>query len=68
MTTFNKDLRMFEARIVLTIRKYSKLTRAKALDKLRAVTGGRGVETVACYHQIHISPNQKNTIHKLFKV
>jgi len=49
MTTFNQSLRMFEARIVLTIRKYSKLTRANALLKLRSVTGGRGIETVFCY-------------------
>lgn len=68
MTTFNQNLRMFEARIVLTIRQYSKLTRAKALEKLRSVTGGRGIDTVFCYNQLVTSPNQEKTINQLFGI
>jgi hypothetical protein len=68
MTTFNQNLRMFEARIVLTIRLYSKLTRAKALEKLRSVTGGRGIDTVFCYQQLKTSSNQGKTINQLFGI
>ena len=68
MTTFNPMLRMFEARNVLTIRKYAKLTRAEALNKLRQVTGGRGIETVNCWHQLLVSRNQQATINQLFHV
>ena len=68
MTTFNKNLRMFEARILLTIRKYSRLTRANALLTLRGRTGGRGLDTVFCYNQLVTSPNQEKTINQLFGI
>ena len=68
MTRFNPTLRIIEARIVLTIRKYCKLTRAEALMKLREVTSGHGIETVRCFSELQFSKNREESVNQLFKV
>ena len=68
MTKFNPTLRIFEARIVLTIRKYYNLTRAEALRKLRTVTRGDGVQTTHCFFEILRASDREVAVHKLFKV